>query len=201
MSEPLNIAPRVTMYPSGCALPAALPGWISLAQRRAAVSPAAFGDGSHPTTRLCAAAVDFHCRGRQSPAVLDIGTGTGVLARIARARGARLIVATDADPAALSCARAHAALDAHPVGIQFSDLAPDHWGRQFDLVVANILQAPLQRLAPAMCRALVPGGVLLISGFTRAEAPSLHVRYEGAGLTLQGRAYCDEWVLLSFTQS
>jgi ribosomal protein L11 methyltransferase len=157
-----------------------------------------FGDGSHPTTRLCAGVVDLLCRQRQPEAVLDVGTGTGVLARIARARGAEFIVGTDIDPLALSCAEAHAALDAHPVGIHFSHEAPDHWGARFDLVVANILEEPLGHLAPALSRALLPGGCLLLSGFTRPQTPALRVLYERTGVTFVRDSHLDEWSLLMF---
>jgi ribosomal protein L11 methyltransferase len=194
-----TVAPRVTVYPFGSAPPSVAPGWIALAQLAHTPGlPVVFGDGSHATTRLCAAAVDLLCRQRQPEAVLDVGTGTGVLARIARARGARLIVATDIDPVALSRARAHADLDAHPVEIQFSSEAPDHWGARFDLVVANILEAPLQTLAPALRRALLPGGLLLMSGFTRWQIPALRVLYERAGLRFEGNSSLDEWTVLTF---
>lgn len=197
-----KVAPRVAVYPFGSAPPSVDQGWIALAQLpHAPGRPAVFGDGSHATTRLCAAAVDLFCRQRQPEAVLDVGTGTGVLARIARARGARLIIGTDTDAVALSCAKAHADLDAHPVEIQFGSEAPDHWGARFDLVVANILEAPLQALAPALCRALVPGGVLLISGFTRPQTPALRVLYESAGLTFAGNSSLDEWALLTFAST
>lgn len=147
---------------------------------------------------MCAAAVDMLSRQRQLQAVLDVGTGTGILARIARARGARLIVGTDIDPVAVSCAEANADLDGHRVDIQFTCEAPDHWGACFDLVVANILEAPLQLLAPALCRALAPGGVLLISGFTRLQIPALRVLYESAGVTFLDQFSLDEWAALTF---
>jgi len=172
---------------------------LALAQLPQSVAGATvFGDGSHPTTRLCAGAVDFLCRQRQPKAVLDVGTGTGVLARIARARGAQLIVATDIDPLALSCAQAHSALDAHAVDIQFSREAPDHWGARFDLVVANILEAPLRGLATQLSRALLPTGLLLLSGFTRPQTPALRVFYAGAGVTFVRESHLDEWSLLMF---
>jgi len=214
-----------------------------------------FGDGSHPTTRLCAAAVDLLCRQRPGMAVLDVGTGTGILARIARARGATFVAATDIDPAAVACARAHAELDtldwrgapdpddptspdgatdlggaaaidvsaapnvqgaathmretaarvrgtatggARQFNIHFGAEAPDHWGARFDLIVANILEAPLRSLAPALCRALAPGGVLVISGFMRPQVPALRLVYETAGLQSAGDFGLDEWVLLKF---
>jgi ribosomal protein L11 methyltransferase len=165
-------------------------------------------------------------------AVLDVGTGTGILARIARARGASFVVGTDIDPTAVACAKAHAELDefgspvgtaTDPVGvggstgpgvcateidggtrranIYFGGEAPDHWGARFDLVVANILEAPLHTLAPALCRALLPGGVLLISGFTRPQAPALRLAYETTGLQSAGDFTLDEWVLLKFARA
>jgi ribosomal protein L11 methyltransferase len=158
-----------------------------------------FGDGSHATTRLCAGIVDLLCRQRVPEAVLDVGTGTGLLARIARARGARFVVGTDIDPAALACANAHSALDAREVEIQFCTAAPDLWGARFDLVVANILEAPLRSLAPGLSRALKPDGLLLLSGFTRMQMPALRVVYEALGLSYLRHADLDEWTALTFS--
>jgi ribosomal protein L11 methyltransferase len=196
-----NIAPRVTVYPFGSVRPSVERGWIALAQLpQVPGSPAVFGDGSHPTTRLCAAVVDLLCRQRQPEAVLDVGTGSGVLARIARARGARFIIGTDIDPVALSCAESHANLDDHTAEIGLSCEAPDHWGARFDVVVANILEEPLRILAPALCRALLPGGVLLISGFMRPQVPALRVVYENKGLMFLRQSSLEEWALLTFNQ-
>jgi ribosomal protein L11 methyltransferase len=196
----LYIAPRVIVYPSGSVPPALAEGWLALAQLAARPGGrAVFGDGSHATTRLCAAAVDLLCRQRQPQAVLDVGTGTGVLARIARARGVPAVVGTDIDPDALSSARANSDLDAHPVEIHFGPEAPDQLGMHFDLVVANILEAPLRLLAPALCRALRPGGLLLLSGFTRPQVPALRVLYESLHLTLLRESTLEEWVLLTFS--
>jgi ribosomal protein L11 methylase PrmA len=201
--------PAALLRPAGVAPPAATAGVVRLAAAASAVSPVAtaggagfargpvFGDGSHPTTRLCAAAIDVLCRQQPGVAVLDVGTGTGILARIARARGAGFVVGTDIDPVAVECANAHAQFD--DVGcIHFGGEPPDHWGARFDLVVANILEAPLHDLAPALCRALLPGGVLLISGFTRPQAPALRLAFETAGLQSIGEFSLDEWALLKF---
>jgi ribosomal protein L11 methyltransferase len=128
--------------------------------------------------------------------VLDVGTGTGVLARIARARGATFVVGTDIDPLALACARAHAGLDLSSNPIHFGTEAPDHWGRQFGIVVANILRAPLESMAAALSGAVAPAGVLLLSGITRAEAPVLRVCYENAGMEVRSQSCLDEWALL-----
>jgi len=177
-------------------------GWIALpVLPQVSGAAVVFGDGSHATTRLCAAAVDLLCRQRQPDAVLDVGTGSGVLARIARARGARYVVATDIDPAALVSARAHAALDGGEVEIHCSAAAPDHWGERFDLVVANILEEPLRALARALARSVRPGGVVLLSGFTRMQMPALRQVYENVGLTYERHADLGEWTLLGLHRS
>jgi ribosomal protein L11 methyltransferase len=198
LSTSFKLAPRITAYRSGSPPPLLEKGWLALPQLPQKAGAGVFGDGSHPTTRLCAGAVDLLCLQQQPKAVLDVGTGTGVLARIARARGARFIVGTDIDPVALSCAEAHSALDTHPVRIHFSDEAPDHWGARFDLVVANILEEPLRRLAPALSRALLPGGFLLLSGFTRPQTPALRVLYARAEVTFLRESHLDEWSMLMF---
>jgi ribosomal protein L11 methyltransferase len=199
MMAPSAIAPRVAVYAVGSRPPSLEPGWLTLPLLPPdAGGSRVFGDGSHATTRLCAAAVDFTCRQRAPKAVLDVGTGTGILARIARARGASFVVGTDIDPAALSCARANAALDSHPLEIELSQSTPDHWGPRFDLVVANILEAPLRTLSSAFCSALAPQATLLLSGFTRPQVPALSLVYESAGLTLVNRATLDDWVMLAF---
>jgi ribosomal protein L11 methyltransferase len=195
---PLNLAPRITLYSFGSPAPAADAGWLALAQLPQARGSAVFGDGSHPTTRLCAGALDLLCRQRQPEGVLDVGTGTGVLARIARARGARFVVGTDIDPDALAAAKADAELDDDLTSIHFGSEAPDHWGASFDLVVANILEEPLRQLAAPLSRALKPGGVLLLSGFTRLQVPAMRVHYTRAGFSFASESQTDDWALLRF---
>lgn len=202
----LRIAPRVILYNLSTPPPVLEPGELALARIPAASgAPAVFGDGSHPSTRLCAAALDLLCRRQPGAAVLDVGTGTGVLARIARAREASYVAATDIDPAALESARAHAVLDAAALPIIFSSDSPAHWPadwrERFDIVAANILAGPLRELAPALRTALRPGGRALLCGITRAQVPSLCLAYEQAGLIRQSSAQLEGWVLLSFARA
>jgi len=173
-------------------------GLLRLAQRSTEPGAFVFGDGSHPTTRLCAGAVDLLCRQRPGMAVLDVGTGTGILARIARARGASFVAGTDIDAASIAASRANAALDASSLPIHFGDEAPDAWGPRFDLVVANILAEPLIALAPRLAAAMADGGTLLVSGFTRLQGQFLRQAFEPCGLCHDREAQDDEWLLLMF---
>jgi ribosomal protein L11 methyltransferase len=168
----------------------------------------AFGNGSHPTTRLCAGAVDLLSRQLTSGAsargagqgpwsFLDVGTGTGILARIARARGAGLVVGTDIDPHAIEAANRNSGLDESTKGGELTVCMkmPDAWGARFDLVMANILEGPLRELAPALVRAMAPGATLLISGFTPLQLPSLRVAFEAAGARYVSDASLEGWAL------
>ncbi len=194
-----KIAPRVRVYTCDEATPLTGEGEIALAQLQpSGKGTAVFGDGSHATTRLCAAAVDWFCTRHKPRDVLDVGTGTGILARIARARGAGFVVGTDIDPAALESARAHSVLDDQESAIHFSAELPDHWGPRFDLVIANILEEPLHALAPYLVRSLRHGGLLLLSGFTRPQAPALRLIYGRLRLTFTGSSDLEEWTVLSF---
>jgi ribosomal protein L11 methyltransferase len=144
--------------------------------------------------------VDFWCRKHLGVRVLDVGTGSGVLARIARARGASMVVGTDIDTGALFAARANAQLDSG-AGIIFSDLEPDHWGATFDLVVANILAEPLQMLKFSLLSALAPGGTLILSGFTRLQIPGIRAAFEHIGLIFAQESLLGEWAMLMFKRN
>lgn len=192
----IRISPQVLLYEAG-KRPSELPkDTLALPQ----IPGTAFGDGSHPTTRLCAGAMDLLCRQKTPHSVLDAGTGTGVLARIARARGASFVVGTDIDPIALASAKTNAALDNHPVELLVTNALPDHWGSRFDLIVANILEGPLRDLARPLSHALAPDGVLLLSGFTRLQVPALQVLYVQLGLTYLSVSYLEDWALLMLSQ-
>jgi len=193
-STPPLLAPRIRLYPAGSPRPPHEPGWLALPHADSAAF--VFGDGSHPTTRLCASVVDQLCRQRQPEAVLDVGTGTGVLARIARARGARFVVGTDIDADALAAAAVNCALDAHAVAIEVCSQPPDYWGSRFDVIVANVLEGPLREMAPALARALAAHSVLVISGFTRVQVPAMRVHFESGGMRTVSEGCLDEWALL-----
>ncbi|MEW5852595.1 MAG: 50S ribosomal protein L11 methyltransferase [Myxococcota bacterium] len=195
--DPVRIAPRVFLHVAGTPPPPHPPDAIVLPT----IPSRAFGDGSHPTTRLCARAVDLWCRQHHPTAVLDVGTGTGVLARLARAHGARFVVGTDIDGTALAAARANAALDQHEVELVLKNRPPDAWGARFDLVVANILAGVLLELADALVRAMAPGAALMLSGFTPVQAPALRAAFSSRGLLPDVQAQLEGWAVLQLRRA
>jgi len=131
-----------------------------------------FGTGHHATTRLCLLALQAATlRGRS---VLDLGTGSGVLAIAAALLGASTVTAVDDDPDAITSARENLALNGvtDRVRLEQSDfrLASHLRG---DLVVANLTGGMLARHATEVARSVVPGGRLVLSGFAAGEEPGV----------------------------
>jgi ribosomal protein L11 methyltransferase len=160
----------------------------------------AFGTGHHGTTRGCLLALDALARRPLRPRrILDLGTGTGVLA-IAAAKIFRMpVLAVDIDPRAVAVARDNARLNG--VGslvtvVRAAGLrAPDVIKRApFDLVLANILLRPLQRLAAPVARQLVPNARVVISGVLAAQANAALGAYRSQGLMLERSFELDGWV-------
>jgi ribosomal protein L11 methyltransferase len=110
------------------------------------------------------------------------------------------IEATDIDEMALSSARANSKLDKTEISIGFSNRMPHDFELTFDLVIANILEGPLRELAHPLAQAVRPGGVLLLSGFTRLQIPSVKVAFERVGLIAEGESTLEEWCLLKLKQ-
>jgi ribosomal protein L11 methyltransferase len=135
----------------------------------------AFGTGHHETTALCLAALSDLARGQAAfRNVLDLGTGTGLLAIGAAKLWKRHVLASDIDPVAVDVTRENArangvaplVLAAVADGLENPLLKN---GAPYDLIIANILAGPLTRLAPSISRALAPGGTLLLSGLLRNQ--------------------------------
>ena len=164
----------------------------------------AFGTGHHGTTRGCLLALDAICklqghRRARIPHILDLGTGTGVLA-LAAARGLRQrVLATDIDPQAVRIARDNARLNraAGLVRVCRADglAAPDIRVRApFDLVFANILLGPLQKLAAPLRKIVAPHGRIVLSGVLKSQANAALAAYRK--FTLERRIELDGWTTL-----
>jgi ribosomal protein L11 methyltransferase len=164
----------------------------------------AFGTGHHGTTRGCLLALDRIVKYAAPRRVLDVGTGTGVLA-IAAAKALRTgVLASDIDPEAVRIARENARLNGLAplvTCIQAAGLVDRrlHARAPFDLVFANILLAPLRRLAHPMRLLLAPGAHVVLSGLLAGQEGAALAAYRPHGLTLVRRVPLGEWVTLVLT--
>lgn len=141
-----------------------------------------FGSGHHATTRLCLEAVQrLDLRGCR---VLDVGTGSGVLALAAARLGAAAVVAIDVDPDALENARGNAVLNGNPPEVEFRQADfRDELGLTADVVLANLTGAMLTAGAAGLRRAVAPDGRLVLSGITSEERDSVYRAFSGAFAT------------------
>ncbi len=163
----------------------------------------AFGTGHHGTTRGCLLALDAICKShggrRATRSILDLGTGSGVLA-IAAARALhRPVLATDIDGEAVRVARANAALNragGFVAVIRANGVTAANVRRRapYDLVFANILLGPLQRLAAPLTRLIAPGARVIVSGLQSSQANAAVAAYRR--LRLERRIDRDGWATL-----
>ena len=163
----------------------------------------AFGTGRAPSTYGCLVAIDELCRQRPPRRVLDMGTGSGILAMAAVKAGARHCLAADIDPVAVAvtaanvkrnglAARIEALTASRPGDPRLAASGP------YDLVVANILAEPLCRMATGLARQVAPGGHLVLSGLLAREERLIVARYRATGLAFRRRIACEGWHTLVF---
>jgi len=128
-----------------------------------------FGTGHHATTRLCLRALQSIAL--EGMDLIDVGTGSGVLAIAASLLGARSALGFDHDPDAIASARANLALNPGAKGVRFevADLNEGLRPGQADVVTANLTGALLERATPSLLAACRPGGVVVASGFLASE--------------------------------
>jgi len=147
----------------------------------------AFGTGHHGTTRGCLLLLDHVLKARPPQRVLDLGTGTGVLAIAAAKALRRPILASDIDAPSVMVARENARLNGVGEFVQViratGFAAPEFaTNRPFDLVLANILANPLRQLAGPMSRHLARGAFVILSGLLNHQAPAVRAAYRARGL-------------------
>lgn len=160
----------------------------------------AFGSGTHASTQGCLLALDALARNFRPRRVLDLGTGSGILAVAAAKlwRPAR-IVATDIDAAALRMTHENAlanAVSARIAVFLVPGTRPVPRGARFDLVLANIQVRPLAAMAPAVARRIRPGGRVVLSGLLSAHEAEALSAYRAQGLALAARISLGDWVTL-----
>jgi ribosomal protein L11 methyltransferase len=168
----------------------------------------AFGTGGHETTSGCLSMLDaMKRRGLSFDHIVDIGTGTGLLAFAARHLWPRAyLTASDIDPVSIDVTDYNADVNGVPLGQAMGELAlcaasgTDHELIQrrapFDLVIANILAGPLIELAPAFAAIAREGGSLILAGLLDTQAASVISAYRTQGFRLQQRTDNGDWPCL-----
>jgi ribosomal protein L11 methyltransferase len=190
--EPRTIAGRVVIRQSWNLAPVP-PGGFELV-----IDPRrAFGTGYHATTQLMIEWLADAIRGGER--VLDVGTGSGILAMAAVRFGARHATGIDCDPEAIECAEEYAAANGFESGIEFHVAgAEDFAGRAFDVVVANIDRNTILRHASGLCAFAAAGGRLALTGIQTEDEAEVLQAFEAQGYRCLGRSGREEWVALSF---
>ncbi|HEX8256030.1 MAG TPA: 50S ribosomal protein L11 methyltransferase [Allosphingosinicella sp.] len=168
----------------------------------------AFGTGQHETTTGCLVALDrLKGTGAAVSNILDLGTGTGLLAFAAlKLWPAAKVAASDIDPVSIEVAEENAAINRLPLGrargqVELAVAAGlDHMRLRarapYDLLIANILAGPLIELAPAVAAAIAPGGRLILAGLLDRQADDVAASYRRRGLMLAFRVDNGEWPTL-----
>jgi ribosomal protein L11 methyltransferase len=154
----------------------------------------AFGVGSHATTQLCLALMEGRCAGKR---VLDVGTGTGILAIAAARWGAKNVIAVETDPAAVANARESIARNGVAVNVTLLDGDVDRAPGRFDLIVANLLSSELRRALPAIAARLAPDGHLVVSGLLLEEEGAIRELLAAHGLSSDASLRRGEWCALA----
>lgn len=156
----------------------------------------AFGSGEHATTRGCLLALDALARRGRRRAVLDMGTGTGILAMAAAKTWRRRVAARDIDAEAVRVAARNAAVNGVGALVDLRrSVGYRGLGRAagFDLVFANILARPLMLMAGDLARALAPGGVAVLSGLLARQERAVLAAHRARGLRLLRRFPLSGW--------
>jgi len=155
----------------------------------------AFGTGHHGSTEGCLALLDEAMANTRPDRVLDIGTGTGILAVAAAKLGAGLVVALDVDPDAIAAARVNAARNGCAGRIELFMAGPESLRDvpPFPLVLANLLTHTHLALGPHYRRLAAPGGALILGGILDHEDKDVIAALEPAGFGLLGRLVIEGW--------
>lgn len=165
----------------------------------------AFGTGHHGTTAGCLEEIDRLLSLREYDRILDLGTGTGVLAIAAALKAKQAVLATDIDPVATSTALENARLNgaAHLVsGFTANGVEDRRFGDHgpFDLVIANILARPLMKMSKSIGAQMAQSATLVLSGLRIEGGPRILFAYRCQGFVLDRRREKDGWLTLTLVR-
>lgn len=157
----------------------------------------AFGTGLHPSTRLAMIAIEDEVR--SGDRVLDVGTGSGVLATAAALLGAGAVDGVDIEPVAVRSARENANRNGVETVVHIEQGSVgdgEPFQGEYDVVVANIIARILIERASSLVRAVRPGGTLVLGGIIDVKEAAVRETFNETGLVLVRRETCEDWVSL-----
>ena len=161
----------------------------------------AFGSGEHNSTRGCLIAFEILAARRRPTRILDLGTGSGILAMAAAKVLRRNVLATDIEPWSIRVTRENARLNR--VHKRVRSVLADGWraavvrqSAPYDLVFGNILARPLRAMARDLARHLAPGGTAILSGLLKTQARDVLAAHRRQGLTLERTIHLAPWTTL-----
>lgn len=193
--HPIEIGERLVIKPTWCDYPDNT-GRIIIS-----LDPGmAFGTGLHATTRMCLQVLEELLRKSPDayPEILDIGTGSGILAMAAAVLSPGAITAVDIDPEAVAVAADNLKLNNLSQQIRMAVGGPETLSGRFDLILANLTANPLTGMAFAMKHLIKPGGTAVLSGLLRHQADDVLAVYQDQGFSLDERRNDEEWSALVF---
>ncbi len=164
----------------------------------------AFGTGQHPSTRMCIVAIEeilLRDSAREERSVLDVGTGTGILAICAAKFGARTVTGIDIDPKAVEIAGRNIVINGVEDRVEISNRDVALWKGGFDLIVANLISGVLIQLHEHLTSLMNPGGHLIASGLTEHDAKDVETIFCSGDVTLHGTQIEREWVCYTFQKA
>lgn len=206
------VAVSLAGLPAVHAGPFVVAGWHELAHLEGGKIPVwieagpAFGTGHHGTTKGCLEALALELKRRRPARVLDVGTGSGVLALAAVKYGVSFALGTDMDKESIRIAKENA--KNNRAGRALNLMHARGTGHRairahapYDLVLANILAKPLVSLAPELSKMVAKGGRVILSGLLTHQEPQVRAAYAGQGLTLIRRRRLNGWSTLTYARA
>jgi len=161
----------------------------------------AFGTGHHETTTGCLEAIDRILKRTKPSRMIDVGTGTGVLAIALAKRTRRTVIASDIDPISVTTTIENASFNGvgrqiiaiEATGVNHPTIAQN---APYDLIVANILAGPLMALAPSIGRIAQKGATIILSGILQHQARGVINAYARQGMVLNQKLQRKDWTTL-----
>lgn len=183
---PFELVEGTWVVPHWCERPAAAKSVILMEPGMA------FGTGTHETTKLAALMTADQMRKRTAARVFDVGTGTGILAMLAKLMGAEVVEGNDIDPEAVRVANENLEMN-NERSIRITAQGLGEFKQPYDIVIANIIDGVLVMLQTDLKRMVAPGGVLILSGIIDERLENFRQRFLLDGFRIADHRQMNEW--------